>query len=138
MYAKIVIAYDGSEMGKKAFDTALELAAKDGAELHVLTVVRALDIADDVETEALIENSLEHHRKLLSELEEPVRRKGIRAYFEAVVGHPAEQIIYYADKNKVDLIVVGNRGRSKFARLLLGSVSKQVTEHAQRPVLVVR
>jgi nucleotide-binding universal stress UspA family protein len=38
----------------------------------------------------------------------------------------------------VDLIVVGNRGRSAFTRLLLGSVSKQVTEHAGRAVLVVR
>jgi len=55
-----------------------------------------------------------------------------------VVGNPAEQIIYYADRNGVDLIVVGDRGRSKLARLLLGSVSKNVVEHAGRPVMVVR
>jgi nucleotide-binding universal stress UspA family protein len=38
----------------------------------------------------------------------------------------------------VDLIVVGDRGRSKFAKLLLGSVSKQVVQYANRAVLVVR
>lgn len=138
MYRRILIAYDGSESARKAFDAALDLSAREGAELHVLTVVRTLDIADDVETEAVIENSLEYHRKLLSELEEPVRKRGVSARFEAVVGHPAEQIIYYADRNKVDLIVVGDRGRSKFARLLLGSVSKQVVQYADRQVLVVR
>jgi nucleotide-binding universal stress UspA family protein len=138
MYRKILIAYEGSESARKALDTALDFAARDGAELHVLTVVRGLDIADDVETEAVIENSLAYHRKLLSEIEEPVRKRGVSARFEAVVGHPAEQIIYYADRNEVDLIVVGDRGRSKFARLLLGSVSKQVVQYADRPVLVVR
>jgi nucleotide-binding universal stress UspA family protein len=54
------------------------------------------------------------------------------------VGHPARQIIYHADRRKVDLIVVGDRGRSKFAKLLLGSVSKQVVQYANRAVLVVR
>ena len=55
-----------------------------------------------------------------------------------MIGHPAEQIIYRADAYGADLIVVGDRGRSKFARLVLGSVSKHVVEHADRPVLVVR
>ena len=64
--------------------------------------------------------------------------KGVKAHLEVAVGHPAEQIIYDADRHGVDLVVVGDRGRSKFARWLLGSVSKQVVQYAGRPVMVVR
>jgi nucleotide-binding universal stress UspA family protein len=138
LYRKILVGYDGSAAGRKAFDTALELAAKHGAELYVLSVARALDIPDDVEAEAVIENSRNYHERLLAELRPLAAGKSVKAHFEVSVGHPAEQIIYDADKHGADLIVVGGRGRSKFARLLLGSVSKQVTEHADRPVLVVR
>jgi len=138
MYRKILVGYDGSAAGRKAFDSALELAAKHGAELHVLTVCRTMDIGDDVETEAVIENSRAYHRRLLAELKTSVATKGVKAQYEVAVGHPAEQIMYHADKCGVDLIVVGDRGRSKFARLLLGSVSKQVVQYAGRAVLVVR
>lgn len=138
MYSKILVGYDGSEAGTKAFNTALELAAKHGAELYVLSVARPPDIGDDVETEAVVENSREYHRKLLEPLRESVAKARVNGSFEVVVGHPAEQIIYHADRNGVDLILVGDRGRSKFARLLLGSVSRQVVEHADRPVMVVR
>jgi len=138
MYRKILIGYDGSNASKKAFETACGLAVQHGAELFVLTVARPPDVSDDVETEAVIENSRRYHRRMLAELKPALAAKKIKAHLEVGVGHPAEQIIYDADKHGVDLIVVGGRGRSKFARLLLGSVSKQVTEHADRPVLVVR
>jgi nucleotide-binding universal stress UspA family protein len=138
VYRKILVGYDGSPAGRKAFDTALALAEKHGAELYVLSVARSLDIPDDVEGEAVIENSRNYHRKLLAELQPLASAKRVKAHFEVSVGHPAEQIIYDADRHGADLIVVGDRGRSKFAKLLLGSVSKQVTEHADRAVLVVR
>lgn len=138
MYRKILVAYDGSEPSKKAFERALDLAALNKAELYVLTVVRALEIADDVEAEAVIENSREYHQKLLVPLQRAAAERGVKGHFEVGVGHPAEQIIYDADRHNVDLIVLGHRGRSTFARLLLGSVSKVVTQYANREVLVVR
>jgi nucleotide-binding universal stress UspA family protein len=95
-------------------------------------------VSDEVEAEAVIENSRNYHRRLLAELRPLATAKGVKAHFEVAVGHPAEQIIFDADRHGVDLIVVGDRGRSKFARLLLGSVSKQVVQYADRAVLVVR
>jgi nucleotide-binding universal stress UspA family protein len=138
MYRRILVGYDGSAAGDKAFDSAMSLARSHGAELYVLTVSRPPEIGDDVETEAVIENSREHHRKLLVPLRERAAREGVKAHFEVAVGHPAEQIISHADHHQADLIVVGDRGRSRFARLLLGSVSKNVVQYADRPVLVVR
>ena len=138
MYKKILVGYDGSEASRKAFQSAVDLAAQHGAELIVLAVARPPDVGDDVETEAVIENSRQHHRRMLAELKGPAKAKNAKTHLEVAVGHPAEQIIYHADKHNVDLIVVGDRGHSKLRRLLLGSVSKQVTEHADRPGLVVR
>jgi nucleotide-binding universal stress UspA family protein len=138
MYRRILVAYDGSEAARKAFNTACSLAAGDDAELFVLSVARPPEIGDDVESEAVIENSRRFHHGLLVELKPVAAAKGLRAHFEVAVGHPAEQIIFDADRHDADLIVVGDRGRSKIARLLLGSVSKHVAEHAGRPVLVVR
>lgn len=138
MYRKILVGYDGSASGRKAFDVALELAAKHAADLYVLSVARPPEVGDDVETEAVIENSRHYHHRLLAELKPWVEAKGVKAHFEVAVGHPAEQIIYDADRHAVDLIVVGDRGRSKFARFLLGSISKQVVQYAWHPVMVVR
>ena len=138
MYRTILVGYDGSKAATHAFRTALQLAVKYGAELYVLSVSQTMDIGDDVETEAVVENSRAYHRKLLAPLEREVAAAGVTGHFEVTVGHPAEQIIYAADRHGVDLIVVGHRGRSKFVRLLLGSVSKQVVQYASQPVMVVR
>jgi nucleotide-binding universal stress UspA family protein len=138
VYRKILVGYDGSAAARKAFDAALELASKHGAELYVLSVARPSEVADDVETEAVIEHSRQYHRRLLAELKGSVSAKSVKTHYEVAVGHPAEQIIYHADQHQADLIVVGGRGRSKFARLLLGSISKNVVQYAGRPVLVVR
>jgi nucleotide-binding universal stress UspA family protein len=138
MYRKILVGYDGSAAGRKAFDAALDLAAKHGAELYVLSVARPPEIADDVETEAVIENSRKYHHRMLAELKTSIAAKGVKTHFEVAIGHPAEQIIYDADRHGADLIVVGHRGRSNLARFLLGSVSEQVVKHAGHPVLVIR
>src|ERR1035438_8171501 len=96
------------------------------------------DFGEDFETEAIIENSRNYHESALAPVRTLVATSGVKARFEVAVGHPAEQIIYHADRYQVDLIVLGHRGKSLFRRLLLGSVSKQVVQYADRTVLVVR
>jgi nucleotide-binding universal stress UspA family protein len=81
---------------------------------------------------------MKYHREMMEPLMREVRDRKVDGRFDVVVGHPAEQIIYRSDEVKADLIVVGGRGRSKFVRLLLGSISRDVVQHADRPVLVVR
>lgn len=138
MYNRILVAYDGSDAAKSAFTTALDMAVQQNAELRVLTVAMPADVGDDVESRAILEHSMRYHRGLLKELVPLAQAKGIKPHYELAVGHPAEQILFHADREKVDVILVGDRGRSKFTRLLLGSVSKQVLEHASIPVLLVR
>lgn len=54
------------------------------------------------------------------------------------IGHAAEEILRAAKKSKVDLIVMGTRGRGTIGSLLLGSVVQSVLSAAEVPVLVVR
>jgi nucleotide-binding universal stress UspA family protein len=47
-------------------------------------------------------------------------------------------VVDYAEKNKVDLIVTGTKGRSGLTKLLLGSVASGVVTYASCPVMVVK
>jgi nucleotide-binding universal stress UspA family protein len=61
---------------------------------------------------------------------------GLRIRPELVEDAPAQALLRQA--GGADLLVVGSRGHGGFTRLLLGSVSQQVTQHAPCPVVVVR
>ena len=53
-------------------------------------------------------------------------------------GHPAEQILETAAEEDVSMILIGSRGKRAGARLLMGSVSREVANSADRPVLIVK
>jgi nucleotide-binding universal stress UspA family protein len=136
MMHKLLIAYDGSDSAKAAFDLAKDLAGKYGAELHVLAVARPPEFGSEVETEAIIEGSRRHYTHLLLPLKS--QTADLTTHFEVMVGHPAECIVLYAEDHDIDHIVVGHRGHSLFERWLLGSVARQVIAYAHCAVTVVR
>ncbi len=135
---KILIAYDGSESAGKAYLYALDLARKYDANLLVLAVASPPEPPEDVETEALLENAQEHYEKSFALLREQAVAQGFEPRFEIVVGHPAEQIIYRAEQEGIDLIVMGHRGKNFIQRWLLGSVTKRVISYAHCAVMVIR
>ncbi|MGE5403266.1 MAG: universal stress protein [Candidatus Doudnabacteria bacterium] len=146
MVGKLLIATDGSKFSNKAVDYAMNLAKQLQCEVIVLYVLNlkhfelyALTHHDDItgyEDEDL---------KLKKEGEDALsfaiakgEECGVRMKTRMVRGYPPEQIMKIAKDDGVDLIVVGNLGKSGIDRILLGSVSEAVVRNAPCPVLVVR
>lgn len=138
MIAKILLGYDGSASAERALGFAIEIAQKFGSELHVLAVARPPDLGTEIEVEPVIERELKHYESVLAGMSEKLSGSGLASRSEVVVGHPAEQLLRYAETHDIDHIVVGNRGRSLFERLLLGSIARQVLAHAPCNVTIVR
>jgi nucleotide-binding universal stress UspA family protein len=136
MYRKILVGFDGSEPSKRAFKIALQRAAMDDAELIVLAVVHRHVIADEVESRALLDNSIENYKSSFASLQEVTQAMGVKARFEVAVGDSADQLMRRADRYGVNLIVLGEQV-STFRQWLLGSVSKEVAKYSGCPVQVV-
>jgi universal stress protein A len=73
------------------------------------------------------------------ELVDELHRAGCKQVHATVaVGDAADQICAHAGKSRPDLIVMGTRGRTGLAHVLLGSVAERVVRHAPCPVVTVR
>jgi nucleotide-binding universal stress UspA family protein len=75
---------------------------------------------------------------VLSSISKFLTRHNVKFETKVVFGEAPEEIIKASKKLKIDLIVIGTRGRSGFARLLLGSVAQNVLSMSAIPVLVIR
>jgi nucleotide-binding universal stress UspA family protein len=138
MIDRILIAYDGSSQSEKAFSFGLEMAAKYSASVRVLSIARPPEPPVNVELQSVLENATEYFESLFSEMKERAKALGVLVDFEVQVGHPAEQIVRWADEWKSDAIVMGHRGESLLQKWLLGSVAKRVLSYAHCTVVVVR
>lgn len=141
MIKKIIAAFDGSEQSGKAFDFALELTklCQDAApQIFVLSVAQPPEPIDIVEMDAVIDSATQHYEELFIGLKEKARERNIEVKTEVVVGHPADQIVRYAKETSADMIVIGQKGKSKIENWLLGSVSKRVATYAPCTVTIVK
>lgn len=138
MIQRVLLGYDGSASADHAYRFAADLAKRFGAQLHVLAVARPPEFGDDVETRAAIDHSRHHYDRVLAALKARAANEGLSAQFTLAVGHPAEQLVRYAERHGVDHIVVGHRGHTRFDRWLIGSVARQVIAYAHCAVTVVR
>ena len=77
-------------------------------------------------------------QRIANAVGERLQHNGVTVHAWARQGDAAEEILAHIELEQPDMVVVGPRGRSGLARLLLGSVSQQVIASADRPILVAR
>jgi nucleotide-binding universal stress UspA family protein len=140
LYRKILIATDGSEYTKKAVDYGIELANNIGAKLHVIYVVDTRAYSS-IPTSSPMEFTYSFLRQEGDSAIKYVANRAEAAGLEVeeiiAEGHPADEIIKYAEKNSIDLIVIGTLGKSGLERFLLGSVADKVIRNSKIPVITV-
>jgi len=136
MFERMVLAVDRSEHSRWATAVAGELARLSAGEITVLHVVEH----EASKTREPIEPPQEA-ADLLQETLEALRSAGAKASGKvktAVVGRTASVIVETAREEGADLIVMGTRGLSDLAGVVLGSVTHKVLHLASCPVLVTR
>lgn len=148
MYACILVANDGSTLGRKAFHHGLQLAAHLKARLAVVVaiepVVVLFDVAgtlasDDNPARQEIQARSEAARLVLEDCALMAAAEGVTCQTELVVEtYPADAIIQTAAKVGADLIVMASHGHRGFRQWILGSQTSEVLARSQIPVLVVR
>jgi len=100
--------------------------------------VEAADRAQEDNMQQVLKDIKVRLKKFCAEEMESSKTDVIKVHEILVVaGDPSEEILRVADKNNVDLIVMGKSTGSVFGSTVMGSVSRRVTRHAKVPVLVV-
>jgi nucleotide-binding universal stress UspA family protein len=139
MYERLLVAVDYSEPSQRAVRAACELARLSGGEALVLSVTER-QLLKGSDSSAADSEEEEDARELLHQEVAVFEDAGVRASAQVRsvhVGRVAFHIVETAKEFGSDVIVMGSRGRSEFAALLLGSVTYKVLHMAEQPVLVV-
>ena len=135
----ILVAYDGSEIARRAVSWAIQLAKALGAKLYVLYVVNVPpEVRAFLTAGTILNEALKSGMKVLEQVKPDLDKEGVRYDLVVEIGDPGEKIVEFADKINADLIVMGHRGLSGIKKLLVGSVCDKVIKCSNRPVLVVK
>uniref|UniRef100_A0A7C4ET55 Universal stress protein n=1 Tax=Desulfomonile tiedjei TaxID=2358 RepID=A0A7C4ET55_9BACT len=135
---RLLVAVDGSELGKSALEAALGIRESYGSHISVLSVADVPPDLYGVDAKAARE-LIEKARIVLQESAATATARGEDEFKLALrEGDPAKVINDFARSEKIDLILIGSHGRTGIKKFLLGSVTERVISHAPCPVLVTR
>lgn len=151
MLTKILVPYDGSKYSVKALTKAMELAHNLDSEIFLFSVIYINYISPPgmlgltkTKTEKEIikkwaESVKTDAEKMLKVAVKRCNEKGISASYHITKGNVTNEILSFAKKKHISLIVIGSYGLHGIGKLkTLGSTSRKVSEQANCPVLLVR
>lgn len=133
---RIVVPVDFSEASERALRYAIDLAARLGAEIHLVHVWQLSAYASPAS-----ELARGMERDLARDLEQLAARhagSGVLLHRHLRLGIPYVEICQAARELEADLIVMGTTGKTGLEHFLLGSVAERTVRSADVPVLTVR
>ena len=137
---KILVALDGSKNSIRGLDKAISLARACHGTITALYVKSVPAIYALHPIGFLSPNKVTEAKKFVESAKTRAAKKGILLRCIIIGGEPGFDIVRYAHnkKNKIDLVVIGARGRGLAKELFLGSVSNYVLRKSKLPVLIVK
>ena len=140
-FKKIMVATDGSVCSRLAANKGIELARLSGGTVYAVYVVSTeyfSSMAVDFDWERMHEALKKDGCKAVNYVKGIGELENVSVKSILLEGHPADELIRYAEENEMDIIVMGTLGKTGLDRLLLGSVAGNVVRHSKVPVMVVR
>jgi nucleotide-binding universal stress UspA family protein len=142
-FSKILVAVDGSQASMDAADQAIKIARKYNSELIALHVILSDTTIFGTNPPQHIDEIKQQAQQYLDKIKQKLPNQHdnnkIQMRTELISSATAVGgIVGFAEKENIDLIVIGTRGRSGFKKLLLGSVASGVVNYAHCPVMVVK
>lgn len=138
-FRKILVPVDDSEHSRRAFEYALGLAKTQGAYVELLHCYGRIPmLVGGQEREGIKAACVAEAEKLLAPYAERLRGQGQEPSLLIKEGKPGEVVAREAEAGGFDLIVMGTRGLSDLAGMLLGSTAHRVLSSAKCPVLLIR
>ena len=151
IFNKILIPVDGSTNSMKAIDYAVDLADKYKSELLALHVLYSQSgfafhketVAGTITSSSLNDLNLEAKQeaeKWFEEINKRAEEKKVQIKTEVVftVISIVEGILTYAEKENINLIIIGSKGKSGWKKLIVGSVASGISTYAHCPILIVK
>lgn len=142
MYNKMLVPLDGSRLSEVVFPYAKDLAARLGLDIILLHVHSPKESEVMPLHQAYIEYKAQVIKRQLRDWQKKIggglEAKKLEVRGELTTGYSPEEIICYAEKNNVDLILMATHGRSGVRRWVLGSVADKVLCVSSIPIWLIR
>ena len=139
MFRKILAANDGSPGAFAALAAALDIAAKCGAELHMICVEEIPYFPATIDEVDEEREAAAHRFASVSERSmQLAAARSVSLEAHVIPGHPVPTIVEFVRTHGFDLLVVGFMGHSALYNRLIGSTTDRLVDHAPCAVLVVK
>jgi nucleotide-binding universal stress UspA family protein len=141
VFTNILVAIDGSDTGQRALIRAVEESKVWNARLHMIYVVETglfSSLPADNTVEIMYRVLEKEGTTVLERAKKHAAENGVTAITHMKQGHAGSEVVTLAEKEKIDLIMVGSHGKSQADRILIGSVSTYVVTHSKVTTMVVR